>query len=31
MIIRSWAERFENVDELDSIMAKLSEKDKQFW
>jgi len=29
--VRSWAERFENLDELDSIMEKLSEKDKKFW
>ena len=30
-MVRSWAERFENLEELDSIMAKLSEKDKKFW
>ena len=28
---RSWAERFESVTELDSILCKLSEKDKKFW
>merc|ERR1712077_41658 len=30
-LVRSWAERFEDAGELDTILAKLAEKDKQFW
>ena len=30
-LCRSWAERFEDAGELDTILAKLAEKDKQFW
>jgi len=30
-LVSSWAERFEDVNELDTILSNLAEKDKHFW
>ena len=31
MLFRSWAERFDDANEIDSILSKLADKDKQYW
>ena len=30
-VCRSWVERFPDAEQVDSIIAELSEKDKPFW
>ena len=30
-VCRSWVERFTDAEQVDSIIAELSEKDKPFW
>jgi hypothetical protein len=31
MLFRSWAERFDDANEIDSILSKLADKDRQYW
>merc|ERR1712012_1489748 len=30
-LVRSWAERFDDANEIDSILSKLADKDRQYW